>query len=792
MKISESWLREWVNPDVTTEVLAGQLTMAGLEVDAVEPAAPEFSKVVIAGVVEVKPHPDADKLRVCTVDVGQKEHIQIVCGASNVRKGLHVPAALAGAKLPGDFKIKKSKLRGEQSLGMLCGASELGLEGSGDGLMELPEDSPIGEDIRQYLNLDDRIIEIDLTPNRGDCLSIAGIAREVAVINKVALKALEFNSPQVGSNRNLPVMVDAPQDCPKYLGRIIEGINVKAQTPGWMQEKLVKCGIRSISPTVDVTNYVLLELGHPMHAFDLAHLDGGIIVRRGRQAEKLTLLDEKEIEVDPEVLVIADQKKPLALAGIMGGLESAVTDTTTDVFLECAYFNPTSIAGKARQYGMQTDSSHRFERGVNPDQLEYAMQRATQLLLAICGGKAGPIEEISSSQHLPRHEAIFLRKDRVDSILGLEIEYSAIQDILARLGMEVTPVDGGWEVVSPGFRFDIAIEADLIEEIGRIYGYNLLPVKDFKGAMSMVAVPEGESGFDRLQERLFDRGYQEVITYSFVDPEIQTVLDPGASPVALANPLAPDMSVMRTSLWPGLVQALIYNLKRQQDRVRIFEYGLRFIKQDYDIIQNNVISGAICGGVMPEQWGVGSRPVDFYDLKGDVEALCDLSGSGDAFRFISSTHPALHPGQCAGIEKDGKSVGWLGSLHPKVLQKLGVKENIFVFELAWEALSDVNIPVYSPASKYPSIRRDLAVVVDENVASQQIINTINGVLSEILKEVRIFDVYKGKGVDSGRKSVALGLILQESSRTLTDQDVEFATSKVVAELEKQLGATLRD
>jgi len=792
MKISESWLREWANPAVETTKLAEQLTMAGLEVDSVETLAPAFSKVVVAEVVEVTQHPNADKLRICQVNTGEEENIQIVCGASNVREGLRIPAALVGAKLPGDFKIKKSKLRGEVSLGMLCGASELGLEESSDGLMELPEDAPIGTDIREYLNLDDLIIEIELTPNRGDCLSIAGIAREAAVLNRIEMNQLVFDFPQQQSNRQLEVDVKSPQDCPRYLCRVIEGVNTNATTPEWMQRKLIKSGLRPISPVVDVTNYVLMELGHPMHAFDLATLDGGIVVRRAEKDEKLTLLDDKEVSLNEQVLVIADQSKALAMAGIMGGLDSSVTDKTTDILLECAFFSPVSIAGKARQFGLQTDSSHRFERGVNPQQLDYALQRASQLLLDICGGQAGPIVESVSQSDMPHTGVISLRRNQLERILGLNIADEVVEDILQRLGMIVTTTGAGWDVIAPASRFDMEIEADLVEEVARIYGYNKLPTRAFSGPMHMREVSETELELDRIQERLFDRGYQEVITYSFIDPAMQALMDPDCEGIALANPISSDMAVMRTSLWPGLLQTLIYNIKRQQERVRIFEYGLKFVKQDTDIIQNNVLSGAITGSIIQEQWGQKSRQIDFYDLKGDVEAILDMTANASDFSFVSGDHPALHPGQSARIMKADKQVGHIGRLHPQIKQKLGVKDDIYVFELAWDEINSVSLPAYTALSRFPSVRRDLAIVIDDDVSSGQLKDLIEACIPKFLKEIRIFDVYQGKGVDSGRKSVALGLILQESSRTLTDQDVEEATSKVVSELAKQLGATLRE
>jgi len=792
MKISESWLRDWVNPDISTTELAEQLTMAGLEVDGIESAAPEFSKVLVAEVVEVSAHPDADKLRVCQVNTGEDERLQIVCGASNVRAGLRVPAAIIGARLPGDFKIKKSKLRGVLSFGMLCGASELGLEEKSAGLMELPADAPIGTDIRDYLKLNDRIIEVDLTPNRGDCLSVVGVAREVAVLNQSELKPLSFSSLEPVIDDVLPITIEAPQDCPRYLGRIIKGIKYDAQTPDWMQERLIKSGLRPVSAIVDVTNYVLMELGHPMHAFDLGKLEGGIVVRKAKAGENLTLLDDKKIELSSDELVIADEKKVLALAGIMGGLESSVTENTTDIFLECAFFQPVSIAGKARKFGMQTDSSHRFERGVNPQQLELAMQRAAQLLVDICGGSAGPVQMAESNEHVPVNASILLRKKQIDRILGVTLDNQQIEDILIRLGMDVRQHDHGWEVTAPAFRFDIAIEADLIEELGRIYGYNRLPTQAFVGAIQMQAVSEMEMEQDDIHQRLFDRGYQEVITYSFVDPEVQAIITPEDIAVKLENPISSDMSVMRTNLWTGLIQTIDYNLKRQQERVKIFEYGLKFVLQDNEIKQKNVISGAVCGTIVDEQWAQASRKVDFYDLKGDVEAMLEMTGLKEQFSFETGQHPSLHPGQSARITKANETVGWLGKLHPQVLQKLGIKNDIYCFEIDWNAISGVQLPQYMPLSKYPSIRRDLAVVVDNEISSLQIINTIKAEIPEILMDIRIFDVYHGDGVDFGRKSVALGLILQESSRTLTDQEVEDATHKVVIKLEKELGATLRD
>jgi len=791
MKISESWLREWVNPDVSTTELAEQLTMAGLEVDAIEPAAPDFNKVVVAEVIKVSPHPDADKLRVCEVNVGN-ETLQIVCGASNVREGLHVPAALIGAQLPGGLKIKKSKLRGEQSLGMLCGASEIGLESSIDGLMELPADSPVGDNIRDYLGLDDQIIDVDLTPNRGDCLSVSGVAREIATINKLDYSPDDIPSIPTSIDASMAVDVKNPEACPRYSCRVIKGVNASSETPLWMLQRLTKSGLRSINPIVDVTNYVMLEMGQPMHAFDLNKISAGIVVRQASANEKLTLLDEKEITLNEGDLVIADHNKALALAGIMGGLDSAVTTQSGDILLESAFFNPLSIAGKARQYAMQTDSSYRFERGVNPAQTIDAMERASALILEICGGEIGAIVEVLSDQHLPQQPEVLLRGEEVSRILGVELSDIQIEDILTRLGFSLRKRDDTWIVTVPAHRFDISIEADLIEEIARIYGYNNLPVKDFYSAMVMKPVTEMSLSDEAVFQRLFDRGYQEVITYSFVDPATQQIIHPDVEAIALANPMSSDMEVMRVSHWTGLVNTIDYNIKRQQSQVKIFEYGLKYIKQDNDIKQINVLSGALCGAAIDGQWTEANRSFDFYDLKSDVEMILALTGNREQFSFEKGLHPALHPGQTAVIQKAGETIGWLGNMHPQVLHKLGIKNEIFLFEIDWSAILSVQLPTYMPLSKYPSIKRDLAVVVDERVTSAAIQSVIETELGEILCDVQIFDVYHGKNIDSGRKSVALGLILQDSSRTLIDQEIENATSRVVAQLEKELGATLRD
>lgn len=791
MKFSEKWLREWVNPPVSTDELAEQLTMAGLEVDAIEPVAGDFSMVVVAEVVSLDKHPDADKLRVCQVNVGAKENLQIVCGAANVAVGMRVPAALVGAKLPGGLKIQKSKLRGVESQGMLCSAAEIGLAESADGLLPLASDAPIGKDIREYLELDDVSIELGLTPNRGDCLGIEGIAREVGVLNRMDVATSKIADVKATVKDTLPVQLSAVEDCPQYYGRVIRGINPIAETPLWLQERLRRCGQRSVSPVVDVTNYVLLELGQPMHAFDLNKLTGGIDVRHANAGEKLLLLDGQTIELQPGSLVIADQKSPLALAGIMGGEESAVHDDTVDIFLESAYFNPVSIAGKARGYGLHTDSSHRFERGVSPELQKRAIERATSLLLDIVGGKPGPVVAQCDVTHLPARTAVTLRETRIKRILGAELTTTDVSDILKRLGMITRPVKSGWEVTPPAFRFDIAIEEDLIEEVARIHGYNNLQLVEPVSQMVMAAIPESRLALRRIKQTLVDLGYQEAITYSFVDSQTQSLLDPAHTAIPLANPISADLGVMRTNLWAGLAQAMKYNLHRQQNRLFLFECGLKFTQQGSDLNQEMVLAGLLSGSRVPEQWGQAGRIVDFYDAKGHLEALFTLSGCSESFKFSSEPHPALHPGQSARIYREDKPVGWLGAVHPRVAKVLEVGQTVYLFELITDSLQDARLPVYEPVSKYPTIRRDLAIVVDMAVTAQNVQDCVEKAASETLKKVELFDMYTGEGIDSGRKSLALGLTFHDLSRTLTDSDVEEVMQRVNAQLHADLGATLR-
>lgn len=790
MKISQNWLHEWVNPQVSTEDFCAKITMAGLEVDSVEPAAGDFSNIVVARVKSVAKHPDADKLNVCQVDTGTEE-LQIVCGAANVREGLVVACAKIGAVLPGDFKIKKSKLRGVESFGMLCSEKEMGLAEQADGLMELPDNAPIGDDIREYLGLDDTIIEVDLTPNRSDCLSVAGVAREVATLYQCEMNAPQIAEVAADIDDVLPLSVSASEACPRYLGRIMHNVDVSAATPLWMVEKLRRSGIRSLGPVVDVTNYVMLELGQPMHAFDLDLLQGGIQVRMAQPGEKITLLDGKQIEAVEDTLLIADDKAPLALAGIIGGEHSGVTDSTRHIFLEAAHFSPLAIAGKAREYGLHTDSSHRFERGVDPELPARALARATRLLSGICGGQAGPVIEHSSAADLPRREPIQLRLSRVNRMLGLTFTEEQVEAILGRLGMQLTREADGWQVIAPSFRFDIVIEADLIEEIIRIHGYNNIPRTMPAYTPLMKPLDEAAVSLQRVKDALVERGYFEAISYSFVDPKWQAAINPDLPPVKLANPISADLSVMRTSIWPGLLKAIQHNLNRQQNRLRLFETGLTFINKDNGLEQRSKVCGAITGPVMAEQWGESPRKVDFFDIKADVEALLSLGGL-DEVSFIKAEHAALHPGQSAQILKKNQPIGWVGALHPNTLKQLDIEPVVYVFELDQQSLLEGAIPAFQPLSRFPEVRRDLALLVREDIPVDELVKSIKSATSEIIQEILLFDVYTGTGIEDGLKSVALGLILQGFSSTLKDEDVEKEIIRIVTVLNERYGATLRE
>ena len=788
MLVNEAWLREWVNPAVDTDTLVKQLTMAGLEVDGVEPAAPVFSGVVVGQVESCEPHPDADKLRVCQVSNGSQT-AQVVCGASNVRPGLKIPFAQVGAKLPGDFKIKKAKLRGVESNGMLCGASELGLEDLIDGLMELPDDAPVGTDFREYLQLDDAVIEVDLTPNRADCLSVRGIARELGVMNQCPLTEVAISQVTPAIDDTLTITLADSDACPRYLGRVIKGVNVKADTPLWMVERLRRAGLRTIDPIVDVTNYVLLELGQPLHAFDLARLSGGITVRKAKADETLVTLDEQTLTLRDDTLVIADDTAALAVAGVMGGKPSAVTEQTQDIFLECAFFAPLAIAGKARSYGLHTDSSHRFERGVDPQLQQDAIERATALILEIAGGQPGPVCEAVEDAKLPRQAEIALRAERIEGLLGMALPAEQVEDILGRLGMAITPAASGdaWTVLAPSWRFDMAIEPDL----ARIYGYEKLPSRVPAGSPSGDTVGENVVAVRRLADTLIDRGYLEAITYTFVEPGLLKQVEPRVEPLPLLNPISADLGVMRTTLLAGLFSTARHNLNRQADRLRLFETGLRFMPQAQgELEQTPMIAGLVYGSAQPQNWE-GKRAADFFDLKGDVEALLSLSDAS-AFSFTAGEHPALHPGQTAALSRGGEVVGYLGRIHPRLAADLDLPANLYAFELALAPLQQGILPHFAGVSDQPRMRRDLAFVVDAGVPAGDLVAAVRDTCDERLTDVRIFDIYQGDSIGENRKSLALGLTFQDRSRTLKDQEVNDLVEAVVSQVKQQFNATLRD
>ncbi|TBL99424.1 phenylalanine--tRNA ligase subunit beta [Hafnia paralvei] len=795
MKFSELWLREWVNPAISSEALSEQITMAGLEVDGVEPVAGEFNGVFVGEVVECGQHPNADKLRVTKVNVGGERLLDIVCGAPNCRKGLKVAVATIGAVLPGDFKIKAAKLRGEPSEGMLCSFSELGISEDHDGIIELPADAPIGTDIREYLQLNDHTIEISVTPNRADCLGIIGVARDVAVLNKLALNEPAMDAVPAAIHDTFPITVESPEACPRYLGRVVKGINVKVATPLWMREKLRRCGIRSIDPVVDVTNYVLLELGQPMHAFDLNRLEGGIVVRMAKEGEKLTLLDGNEATLSSDTLVIADQQKALAMGGIFGGEHSGVNAETQDVLLECAYFNPLSITGRARRQGLHTDASHRYERGVDPALQAKAMERATRLLLDICGGHAGPVIDVTNEAALPKRATITLRREKLDRLIGHHVADAQVTDILERLGCKVSFANNTWQAVAPSWRFDMEIEEDLVEEVARVYGYNNIPDVPVKADLIMTSHREANLPLKRVKTMLVDRGYQEAITYSFVDPKIQALLHPSEASLILPSPISVEMSAMRLSLWSGLLSAVVYNQNRQQSRVRLFETGLRFVPDsaaNLGIRQDVMLAGVIAGNRYEEHWNLERQVVDFYDLKGDLEAILDLTGKLDDVQFKAEKNPALHPGQSAAIYLAGKRVGFIGVVHPDLERKLDLNGRTVVFEIEWEALAERRIPQAREISRYPANRRDIAVVVAENVPAEDILAECKKVGVNQVVGVNLFDVYRGKGVAEGYKSLAISLVLQDTTRTLEEEEIAATVAKCVEALKQRFQASLRD
>ena len=796
MKFSEQWVREWVNLAISTEQLCEQITMLGLEVDGVEKVAGDFTGVVVGEVVECAQHPDADKLRVTKVNVGGERLLDIVCGAPNCRQGLKVACAVEGAELPGDFQIKKTKLRGQPSEGMLCSFSELGIESDANGIIELPQDAPIGTNLRDYLTLDDNAIEISLTPNRADCLSIAGVARELAVVNKLHENPPHFEVVKPTISDKVQIDVQAAEACPRYLLRVIKNVNVKAQSPMWLQEKLRRCDIRSIDPIVDVTNYILLELGQPMHAFDMAKVAQPVQVRMAKENEELVLLDGTTAKLQPNTLVIADQNGALAMAGIFGGEASGVNvENTKDVILEAAFFAPLAITGRARQYGLHTDSSHRFERGVDFELPRKAMERATALLLEICGGEAGEICEVTNEAHLPKRQQVTLQRHKLDALLGHHIETETVTDILQRLGLQVSYANNSWTAVAPSWRFDIEIEEDLIEEVARIYGYNSIPNNAPLAHLRMREHKEADLELSRIKTALVDADYQEAITYSFVDPKVQTLLHPEIDALVLPNPISVEMSAMRISLLSGLLGAVLYNQNRQQNRVRLFETGLRFVPDanaEFGIRQEFVLAGVITGTAKSESWTGKAENVDFFDLKGDLESILSLTEVGSRVKFVAKAHSALHPGQSASIELDGKEIGFIGTIHPLIAQKLGLNGKAVVFEILWDAIANRRVVQAKEISKFPANRRDLALVVADNVPAGDIIEACKQAGGEKLTQVNLFDVYQGIGVASGHKSLAISLTIQDNEKTLEDDEINAVISAVLNEVKQRFNAELRD
>ncbi|KQE93481.1 phenylalanine--tRNA ligase subunit beta [Acinetobacter lactucae] len=791
MKISENWLRTWVNPAIDSETLSDQLTMLGLEVDELAPVAKPFTGVVVGEVLTVEQHPDADRLRVTTVNIGSDEPLQIVCGAPNVRAGMKAPVATIGAVLPGDFKIKKGKLRGVESQGMLCGASEIDLEDKIDGLLELPADAPVGGNIREYLKLDDNVIDISITPNRGDCFSIRGIAREIAVINQLQMNEAEIKSVDatVADEKEVVISTDG---APRYLGRVVKNVNVKAATPEWMEQALARSGIRTHSILVDVTNYVLMELGQPMHAFDLAKIEGTVHVRQAQPQEKLQLLNDQEVELQEDIMVIADDQKALAIAGIMGGLASSVTDDTADIFLESAFFAPLAIAGRARRFGLHTDSSQRYERGVDFELPLIAMNRASQLIQELAGGEFGPITVAEKTDLLPKREAIDLKQAQVDQLLGYQVAGEFITDALTRLGCEVTvKAEGEWSVVPPSHRYDMAIYQDLIEEVARIDGYDniqiSLPSMDVK-----LAKYQDRFEIAELRQTIVSLGYQEAISFSFADAKLEKQLNPQVNPLMLANPISSDLAAMRSTLLSSLIPCVQYNLNRQQSRVRFFELGLRFdyqyAKSIEDLKQIPTLALVAVGSQQPESWHVKPQPMDFFDFKGEIEEI--LAAGRVKVEYVRSERSWLHPGQSAEILVDGQSIGYLGRLHPSLENELDLSTT-WVAELDQTAVLQSYVSNFTELSRFPSIRRDIALLISDNINVRDIQQLIEKTGGELLDSTWLFDVYTGQGVEEGKRSLAFALLWQHPSRTLEDAEIKSGMDNIIQVLENTYQATLR-
>ena len=787
MKFSENWLRTFINPAYSSHKLAHALTMAGIEVENIEPVAPLFDKVVVAEVLSVENHPAADRLKVCHVKVGKTEGdlLQIVCGAPNVSVGIKVPCALSGANLPG-LVIKDTKLRGIDSAGMLCSAKELGITDSDEGLLLLPENSPIGEDFRSYYNLDDNIFTLSLTPNRADCLGIWGVAREVAAITATDLRALEINPVALEIEDILEVHVIASEACPLYCARIVRDLKINFLTPLWITQRLERSGIRSINPVVDIINYVLMETGQPMHAFDLAKITGPVHVRYALSHENIRLLNGNEIDLNPDLLLIADECKPLALAGIMGGLDSSVTEDTTDVLLESAFFSPFAINGKSFSLGLISDSAYRFERGVDFAATRNALERATYLIQTICGGKAGPVTEIR--HQLPQRQVVNVRTERIRRVLGINIPIGQINNCFKRLGFEFSITGEIFNITPPTYRFDLAIEEDFIEELARIYGYDNIPIRLLFASMVMLPVSEAEHSLMEIKYLLKARDYQEVINYAFVEADWERDFAANDQPITLKNPIASHMSVMRSTLIGGLISNLQFNLNRKQSRVRLFELGCCFISDEGEYKQIEKLAGLIYGDIASEQWGITPRNVDFYDIKADIEVLC----RNRAIYFKKFSHPALHPGKSAQICIENQPIGWLGELHPRWQKKYGLQRSAILYELNLENLLSKNIPIIRELSKFPTIRRDISIIVDNNINLHSVLASMNEEKPEIISDISLFDIYRGQGVESTKKSLAFRVLLQDTEKTLTDEEADFVVAGLIKKIESRFSATLRN
>lgn len=790
MKISETWLREWVNPKSDIDAVCEAFTMAGLEIEDVAPVAPEFNKLFVGEVLSTSKHPEADKLTLCKVSVGKKTSLDIVCGASNVREGLKVAVAVVGATLPGGMKIKPVKLRGEPSEGMLCSASEIGVAESSDGIMELPEDAPVGESLREYMQLDDRVIDISITPNRGDCLSARGLARDLGAATKSRVTPVNIIETVKKIRDTLAVTVKDVEGCPHYIGRIIKGVNLKAITPVWMVERLRRSGIRCVHPIVDITNYVMLELGQPMHAFDLDKINEGIWVRQSKKGEVIELLDGSKQTLDNKTLVIADKKHPVAIAGVMGGNNSSVSLETTNIFLESAFFAPQAVARQRQYYNLNSDSAYRFERGVDPAIQREAIERATALIQDIAGGDAGPITTVKNVKSMPKNRDIKVTDQCIKDVLGISVPAVDVKRILTALGFECKRQADKWVVLPPSWRFDIKLPEDVIEEIARLYGYDKIPMQPMSGILQPVHAAKEDSAYQEIRNTLSDLGFHEIISYSFINKNLHEMLSDDEA-YELLNPITAEMGVMRTSLWAGLINTLLYNKNHQQHRVKLFEVGACFERSKGRIQHIPRVGGLISGDDVPEQWGKQPRPVDFYDLKGSVDGLLAALAPGLKFDYELGEHKALHPGQTAEMYLGKTQVGLIGALHPSVAQALDLKEKAYLFELDLRKIGDFAQSGYKEVTKFPEIRRDLAILLDQAVPSVVIQDTIRDVAGDWLNGCFIFDVYQGKGISPGKKSIALAMVLQHPERTLVDGEVVELTDRVVRELREKLGAELR-